>query len=75
MKANVLHEIQVFRPSVLKKNFAPNTPLIRSEGRLLSDLTMPLRDWTKYDAPTWERMGKPHPWRDRSVPEFLKVAP
>jgi hypothetical protein len=74
MKKHIMHEVQVFRPSVLKKNFAPNTPLIRSEGRLLSDLTMPERDWSAFDAPSWERMGRPHPCRDRSVPDFLKAS-
>jgi hypothetical protein len=68
------YEIQVFRPSVLKSDFAPNYPLVRSEGRLLSDNTAPHRDWSKYDAPAWQRMNKPNPLRDRRVPEFLKAA-
>jgi hypothetical protein len=68
------YEIQVFRPSVLKKDFAPNFPLVRSEGRLLCDNTAPHCDWSKYDAPAWQRMNRPNPLRDRSVPEFLKAS-
>lgn len=74
MKKHHDHHVQVLRPSVLKKDFSPNSPLIRSEGRLLSDNTAPHRDWSKYDEPAWQRMNRPNPMRDRSVPEFLKVA-
>lgn len=66
--------VDVWRPFVLNRNFQPNAPAVVFEGRLLSDNTAPHRDWSKYDAPSWQRMNRPSPLRDRSVPEFLKAS-
>lgn len=46
---------QVFRPSVLNQRYELNAPLVQSEGRILSDTTMPLRNWSGYDVPTFKR--------------------
>jgi len=53
----------LFIPSVLTRKLKPNAPRAtlragfmrlfqRSEAWLVSDLSMPARNWSKYDAPT-----------------------
>jgi hypothetical protein len=45
-----MNEPTFFKPHALSK-----APIIR-EGRLIRDLSMPERDWSKYDVPTCERI-------------------
>jgi hypothetical protein len=54
---------QVFRPSLLKAKrnkrtrlFPPNAAPVVREGRLVSDNTMPARDWRAFDKPAFLRM-------------------
>lgn len=61
MKAHI--EAQVFRPSLLRSQrdlrtrlFPLNAAPIVSEGRIVSDNTMPPRDWRSYDVPAAKRM-------------------
>lgn len=61
---------QVLRPSVLNHAFRPNAPLIRCEGRLLSDLTMPMRDWSALDSLACDRL----PSRSVCASEFASEA-
>ena len=60
---NVLTDPKVFRPSLLKATrnkrtrlFPLNAAPVVREGRLVSDNTMPARDWSHYDAPAFLRM-------------------
>lgn len=61
MKAHI--DIPVFRPSLLKSQrdrrtrlFPLNAAPVISEGRLISDNTMPARDWRELDKPAFRRM-------------------
>jgi hypothetical protein len=57
MKAYVAMPVfPVLRPSVLKKDFSPNYPLVRYEGRISFDNTMPRIDARKYERPAYERL-------------------
>lgn len=60
---HVFTEPMIFRPSLLRSQrdlrsrlFPLNAAPIVSEGRLISDNTMPERDWRKFDAPACKRM-------------------
>lgn len=48
--------IEIFRPYVLTRERKPNIPAVLFEGRILSDLTMPERDWKRFDAPAEDRL-------------------
>lgn len=61
-----MNEAKLFRPHALAK-----APIVR-ESRLIADLTMPMRNWNDYEAPAWERLAKPNPFRDRELPAFLR---
>jgi hypothetical protein len=41
--------VPLFRPYALSR------PVIKREGRLVRDTSMPERDWSKYEAPAYER--------------------
>lgn len=55
-------EPQVYRPSLLRSRRDPKTrlfslnaaPVLR-EGRLISDNSMPAKDWTQFDEPACRR--------------------
>lgn len=60
---NTITEPKFFRPSLLKSQrdrrsrlFPPNAAPIVSEGRLISDISMPERDWSQFDKPACKRM-------------------
>jgi hypothetical protein len=47
--------------------------VIVSEARVTADHTMPEQDWSRFDAPAWERLARPSPFREREeLPMFLR---
>lgn len=50
----------VFRPHVLRQvgrfRLVPNIAWTKREGYITRDLSMPERDWSKYDKPAFRRM-------------------
>lgn len=61
-----MKDATLFKPAALA-----HAPVIR-EGRLIRDLSAPERDWSRYDAPAWERLGRLNPFRTRDLPAFLR---
>lgn len=49
-------------PVIFNLGLLARAPIVR-EARLIRDLTMPTRDWSAFDAPTWARLGNPDPMR------------
>jgi hypothetical protein len=64
----LMKDLALFKPAALA-----HAPII-SEGRLIRDLSAPECDWSEYDAPAWERLARPNPFRQRELPAFLRVA-
>lgn len=69
----------------MKMNLESRSPFARRADMLVlvpplpllparySDNSMPERDWSQYDAPAWQRLGRPDPLRAPDVlPMFLR---
>jgi hypothetical protein len=50
-------DVQMSEPSFFKPHATMRAPVI-TESRLIRDHSMPLRDWSSFDAPSYERLGK-----------------
>jgi hypothetical protein len=50
-------DVQMSEPSYFKPYALMKAPVI-TETRLIRDHSMPLRDWSAFDAPSYERTGR-----------------